>query len=144
MYENNENGANEREQHLTRISTLEADLASVTAERNQYQYQMQVSQSTISKACAWFEDTLAGDIDAATPVEEFGDLMEILGVEATREVSIAVQVTWHGTIQLPYGTEADDLDIDEFDIDFNGHNEYDTNFTYDAIYDSEIRERSNY
>ena len=144
MYENNENGAKEREQHLTRISTLEADLASVTAERNRHQSGRQLAESTISKACAWFEDTLAGDIDAATTVEEFGDLMEILGVEATREVSIEVQVTWRGTIQLPYGTEADDLDIDEFDIDFNGHNEYDTNFTYDAIYDSEIRERRHF
>lgn len=144
MYENNDNGANERERHLTRINTLEGDLASVTAERNRYQSQAQVAESTISKACAWFEDMLAGDIDAATTAEEFGDLMEILGVEATREVMIAVQVTWHGTIQLPYGTEASDLDIDDFDIDMNGHNEYDANFHYDAIYDSDISERRHY
>ena len=141
MYENNENGANEREQHLTRISTLEADLASVTTDRNVYQSRMQVAESTIDKARIWFEEMLAGDIDAETTVSEFQELMDILEVDATREVSIEVQVTWRGTIQLPYGTDASDLDIDEFDIDFNGHNEYETNFTYDAIHDSEIKER---
>lgn len=126
---------------VTRVKELEAKLATVKAECNHYESRMQTAENTLNRAKVWFEEMLAGDIDAETTVSEFQELMDILEVDATREVKIEVEVTWRGTIELPYGIEASDLDIDEFDIDFNGHNEYETNFTYDAIADSSIRER---
>ena len=120
---------------------LEAKLSSVTAERNSYEQRMQVAENTLNRAKIWFQEMLEGDIDAGTTVSEFEGLMDILEIDTTREAKIEVEVTWRGTIQLPYGTDVGDLDIDDFDIEVNGHNEYDTNFTYDGIYDSEIRER---
>ena len=141
MYENNEQGQSEREQHLTRINTLEADLASAKADLNHWQEKTQIAQSTISKARVWFEDMLAGDIDAANTVEEFKELIDILGVEATREVRLEIEVTWRGSIQLPYGVDVEDLDIDDFNLDTPQHNYHDSDFSWDGIADYSINER---
>lgn len=141
MYENNEQGQSEREQHLTRISTLEADLATAKANLNLYQEKLQVAQSTIEKACTWFEDMLAGDTDASNTVEEFKELIDILGVEATREVRLEIEVTWRGTIQLPYGIDVEDLDIDDFNLSDPQHNYHDSDFSWDGIADYSISER---
>jgi hypothetical protein len=84
-------------------------------------------ESKIYKAEQAFKDILAGDMDASDIVETYGEaLTEHLGWQFAREVEIEISVTWRGTIELPHGVDVDDLDVDDFGIEINGHHEYES------------------
>lgn len=128
-----------REMLEARIQELEAQLTSVRAERNKWQEWFQVAESKINKAENWVRDQIAGSMEPSETINELEGLIDILDVETTREVEIEIQVSWRGTVNLPYGVEVEDLDVDDFGIDEPDHREYDSNFW--GINDYEITER---
>lgn len=107
---------------------LEAEVRSLTARLNSQIELNRVQQSTLEKAENWVRDQIEGSMEPKETLEELDGLIDILGVETTREVEIEIQVSWRGTINLPYGVEVEDLDIDDFGIGDPDHNEYDTTF----------------
>jgi len=99
-------------------------------------------ESKIYKAEQAFKEILAGDIDASEIVDTYGQIFaDHFGWEFTREVKIEINVTWRGTIELPYGVDVDDLDIDDFGIDNPDHNEYQTSELNYGMHDYSIEER---
>lgn len=120
---------------------LEAQVTTLTNERNNWQHWHNALSSKVDKAEEGFKEILAGDMDAKDIIETYGEVLsEHLGWEFNNEVEIEIQVTWRGTINLPYGTEVSDLDIDDFGLNEPCHNEYDTNF-WNGIHDYSIDER---
>lgn len=149
MYENNEpaqptepvSAVLTYEELMAKAQELEAKLATVTNERNNWQQWHDVLSSKVDKAEKGFKEILAGDMDAKDIIETYGEVLaEHLGWEFNNEVEIEIQVTWRGTINLPYGTEVSELDIDDFGLNEPCHNEYDTNF-WGGIHDYSIDER---
>lgn len=122
------------------IADLEAQLASARADREYWFNRSSEHSTTIERAREAIEEVLAGDVNPQSTFDDFQTAFELLGVSLNREVEIEVTVTWRGTINLPNGMDPEDLDIDDFGVEINGHNEYDTDFYY-GIYSHEIRER---
>lgn len=119
---------------------MKADLASMTAMRNNWEEKARVAESTIQKAHSYFEDLLVGSIEPQETISEYKELMDILGFEAIRTVPVRITVSWTGSIDLPYGTEVSDLDIDDFSDLPNriDHSEFDSYIDWE---DGDIEER---
>ena len=97
------------------------------------------AEATINQARDSIETVLAGDIEATETFEAFQEAFELLGVSLNRQVEIEVTITWRGTIELPHGTDPEDLDIDDFASCDPDHNYYQTYFNQ-GIHDHSIRE----
>lgn len=123
------------------VADLEAKIAELEKDRDYWVSRTGEKVAIIENARIAIEEVLAGDVDPATTFEEFREAFELLGVKATREVSIEISVSWRGTIELPIGVEVDDLDIDDFDVRGPNHNEYDCNLDYYGMHDYSINER---
>jgi predicted transcriptional regulator len=106
---------------------LEAKLADAQERRDFWLTCHDELTRNVRKAEQAFRDILAGDMDASDIVETYGEaLTEHLGWQFAREVEIEISVTWRGTIELPHGVDVDDLDVDDFGIEINGHHEYES------------------
>lgn len=125
---------------VTKLADLEAQLASARADRDYWFNRSSQHSSTIEQARESIEEVLAGDVNPQSTFDDFQHAFELLGVSLNREVEIEVTVTWRGTINLPAGMDPEDLDIDDFGVEMNGHNEYDTEF-YHGIHHYQISER---
>lgn len=112
MYENNENGAKERERHLTRINTLEGDLTAATVRANDYQRMYDNLQDQVDRAKRAFEAVLAGHVEPEEELQTYSEMIEALDWEFTREVQVTITAYWSGTITLPYDKDLDDLSMD--------------------------------
>jgi hypothetical protein len=139
MIENNSDIANKLEElHPTiatpsiemlqaRIAELDNQLAEMTTSKESWYQSWSELRASIHKAEQAFRDILAGDMDASDIVETYGEAFtEHLGWQFAREVEIEISVTWRGTIELPHGVDVDDLDVDDFGIEINGHHEYES------------------
>lgn len=141
MYENNEPIELSREQLEARIQELTKSVEYKDEEMLRYKKAWDDLRHKLDKAEEAFKEILAGDMDAKDIVETYGEVLaEHLDWQFNNEVEIEIQVTWRGTINLPYGTEVSELDIDDFGLNEPCHNEYDTNF-WNGIYDYSIDER---
>lgn len=148
MYENNEATPAQpaepielsREQLEARIEELANEVRGLSAQLNLAREKNQVLSSTLNKAENWVREQIEGSMDPKQTIEEFEGLIDILGIETTRKVEIEITVSWQGTIELPYGVEVDDLDVDDFDISISQHNQYDSDISY-YFEDSSISER---
>jgi hypothetical protein len=140
MYENNEPIELSREQLEARIQELTNQIWTLSADLNSAREKNQVLSSTLDKAANWVREGIEGSTDPKETIEEYQDLIDILGVELTRKVEIEISVSWRGSIELPYGVEVEDLDVDDFDISISQHNEYDSDISY-YFEDSSISER---
>ena len=123
-----------------RVTSLTATLAEANQRIHDEMDKGINAEETIRKAREMFEEILAGDLNAKQTFEDFEEPLTLLGVKATREVSVEISVTWRGTIELPLGVEVDDLDIDDFGISIDGHSEYDSDISQ-YFEDSSIEER---
>ena len=119
---------------------LEAQLVEVRTARDNWCDKASERLSTIERAREAIEEVLAGDVNPQSTFDDFQTAFELLGVSLNREVEIEVTVTWRGTINLPSGMDPEDLDIDDFGIEINGHNEYESEF-YNGMHDYQISER---
>lgn len=140
MYENNEPIELSREQLEARIEELANEVRGLSAQLNLAREKNQVLSSTLNKAENWVREQIEGSMDPKQTIEEFEGLIDILGIETTRKVEIEITVSWQGTIELPYGVEVDDLDVDDFDISISQHSQYDSDISY-YFEDSSISER---
>lgn len=148
MYENNEATPAQpaepielsREQLEARIEDLANEVRGLSAQLNLAREKNQVLSSTLNKAENWVREQIEGSMDPKQTIEEFEGLIDILGIETTRKVEIEITVSWQGTIELPYGVEVDDLDVDDFDISISQHSQYDSDISY-YFEDSSISER---
>lgn len=148
MYENNEATPAQpaepielsREQLEARIEELANEVRGLSAQLNLAREKNQVLSSTLNKAENWVREQIEGSMDPKQTIEEFEGLIDILGIETTRKVEIEITVSWQGTIELPYGVEVDDLDVDDFDISISQHSQYDSDISY-YFEDSSISER---
>ena len=95
----------------TNVNELVAELARSKGRERDYADQ-------IEKARKYIEDTLEGDIDAQQTYEDFQVPFELLGVKATRKVQVTVTANWSGSIDLPYGTDIDDVGM-SFSAEFD-------------------------
>lgn len=129
-----------REQLEARIEELANEVRGLSAQLNLAREKNQVLSSTLNKAENWVRDEIEGSTDPKETIQELEGLIDILGVEMTRKVEIEITVTWQGSIELPYGVEVDDLDVDDFDISISQHNQYDSDISY-YFEDSSISER---
>lgn len=128
-----------REQLEARIEELANEVRGLSAQLNLAREKNQVLSSTLNKAENWVREQIEGSMDTKQTIEDLDGLIDILGVETTREVWVEIAVSWRGTIQLPYGVEVDELDIDDFDISISQHNQYDSDISY-YFEDSSITE----
>lgn len=133
------------------ITKLEAQVESLKSLLTQAQSESQIklerawneearALGIISKARDLIQEVLAGDTDAEATFEAFSAPFELLGVSLNREVEIEITMTWRGTIELPRGTDPEDLDIDDFASCDPDHNYYQTYF-HNGLHDYQIRER---
>jgi hypothetical protein len=144
MYENNETTPEPqpvpREMLEARIQELTNELAQANTAKDSWYDSWKNLRADVDKAEEGFKEILAGDMDASDIIESYGAVMtEHLGWEFTRQAEVVITVTWRGTIELPFGTEVDELDIDDFGLNEPSHNEYSTWF--DRIDDYSIEER---
>lgn len=114
------------DQALAKIKDLENTLQGAVSGREYWEDLANSRAETIVQARNLIQEILEGDINAKQTFEDFKEPFELLGVEITRTVEIEVSITWRGNIELPLGVEVSELDIDDFDVAFNGHNEYET------------------
>lgn len=130
-----------REMLEARIQELTKSVEYKDEEMLRYKKAWDELRYKVDRAEEAFKEILAGDIEAKDIIETYGEVLaEHLGWEFNNEVEIEIQVTWRGTINLPYGVEVSDLDIDDFGLNEPCHNEYDTNF-WNGINDYSIDER---
>ena len=120
---------------------LEARIEELTRDKDYWHQKHLALETKVSQAEEAFKEILAGDTEATDIIDTYGKAMaDHLGWEFTREVEIDITVTWRGTVSLPFGTDVEDLDIDDFGLNEPCHQEHDTNFYY-GMHDYEIRER---
>lgn len=132
--------ANQADTASARITELEAKLKTAESELAIHRNRAGEHVYTISRARDLIQEVLAGDTDAESTFDAFRAPFELLGVSLTREVEIEITVTWRGTIELPHGTDPEDLDIDDFGITEPEHNYHNSYFNM-GIHDSDISER---
>lgn len=128
------------EEQAKQIIDLHADLASMTASRNNWEERARLAEANLNRAKVYWEDYLSGHIDPQEVIDEHKELMDIVGFEATRTVQVRLTVSWTGSIELPYGTDVSDIDIDDFTDLPNriDHSEFDSYIDWE---DGEIEER---
>jgi hypothetical protein len=144
MYENNETTPEPqpvpREMLEARIQELIGEIERLSEKVASYSDGYATLRSKIDKAEREFKEILAGDMDASDIIESYGAVMvENLDWEFSREVEVVISVTWRGTVELPFGTEVSDLDIDDFGLNEPEHGEYSSYFR--GIDDYSIEER---
>jgi hypothetical protein len=142
MYENNETTPEptQVEALQARIVELTNELAQTKLSKDSWYDTWKDLRADVDKAEREFKDILAGDMDAADIVQTYGEVLaNNLGWEFNREAEVVITVTWRGTVSLPFGTEVDELDIDDFGLNDPEHNEYSSHF--DRIDDYSIEER---
>lgn len=122
------------------IRSLESEVTRLKSELGIYRDRASDFAKTIGQARDLIQDVLAGDTDAEATFEAFSAPFELLGVSLNREVEIEITMTWRGTIELPHGTDPEDLDIDDFASCDPDHNYYQTYF-HNGLHDYQIRER---
>lgn len=130
-----------------RIAELEAKVAELGKsveykheEMLRYKEAWDTLRNNVSNAESAFKEILSGDVDATSIMETYGAvLVEHLSWDLENEVEVVITVTWRGTVSLPFGTDASDLDIDDFGLNEPEHNEYSSHF--DGIHDYSIDER---
>lgn len=148
MYENNEATPAQpaepielsREMLEARIQELTNQTWTLSADLNSAREKNQVLRSTLDKAENWVREEIEGSMDPKETIQQLEGLIDILGIETTRKVEIEITVSWQGSIELPYGVEVDDLDVDDFDISISQHNQYESDISY-YFEDSSISER---
>ncbi len=143
MYENNETTPAQplsREELEARIVELTNQLAQANTAKDSWYDSWKNLRADVDKAEREFKDILAGDMDAADIVQTYGEvLIDNLGWEFSRQAEVVISVTWRGTVELPFGTEVDELDIDDFGLNQPEHGEYNSHF--DGMDDYSIEER---
>jgi exonuclease VII small subunit len=134
------------EQYLTlaelqaKVANLEAQLDTITTSRDYWMNSYGEMQKKLSRAEQAFKDILSGDTEASDIVDSYGAVLnEHLGWEFTKEVEIELTVTYRGTIELPFGTDVDDLDASDFSVEgYIGHDHLNADLTH---WNSEVEER---
>ena len=142
MYENNETTPEptQVEALQARIVELTNELAQTKLSKDSWYDTWKDLRADVDKAEREFKDILAGDMDAADIVQTYGEVLaNNLGWEFNREAEVVITVTWRGTVSLPFGTEVDELDIDDFGLNQPEHGEYNSHF--DGMDDYSIEER---
>lgn len=127
---------------LAKIAELEKSVEYKHDEMLSYKKAWDDLRDKVNNAQEAFKEILAGDMDAKDIMDTYGKAMaEHLDWDFYNEVEIDITVTWRGTISLPFGTDVEDLDIDDFGLNEPCHNEYDTSFYYGMHDSSRIEER---
>ena len=140
MLENNTTPTSGEAPKLTELHQLcETELAKKQAYLENWAKRYEVAQNKLDKIEEVIRDLIAGSMDPSVVIEENQVIIEILEIEMTRTVDITIEVSWEGTIELPYGVELDDIDLDDFDISCGEHPEYPSNINY-YFSDSSIKE----
>jgi hypothetical protein len=142
MYENNETTPQPvpREMLEARIQELTSELEQANTAKDSWYDSWRNLKQDVDKAERGFKEILEGDMDASDIIDSYGAVMaEHLGWEFSREVEVVITVTWRGTVEMPFGTEVSELDIDDFNLNEPCHNEYSTDFR--GIDDYSIEER---
>jgi len=125
---------------LTELHQLcEAELAEKQVHLDNWTKRYEVAQNKLDQIEEIIRDLIAGSMDPSVVIEENQAIIDILEIETTRTVDITIEVSWEGTIELPYGVELDDIELDDFDISCGEHPEYPSNINY-YFSDSSIKE----
>jgi hypothetical protein len=122
------------------VTELEAEVTRLKSELGIYRDRASDFAKTIGRARDLIQEVLAGDTEAESTFDAFRAPFELLGVSLTREVEVEITVTWRGTIELPHGTDPEDLDIDDFGISEPEHNYHNSYFNM-GMHDYDISER---
>jgi len=125
---------------LTELHQLcEIKLAEKQVHLDNWAKRYEVAQNKLDQIEEIIRDLIAGSMDPSVVIEENQAIIDILEIETTRTVDITIEVSWEGTIELPYGVELDDIELDDFDISCGEHPEYPSNINY-YFSDSSIKE----
>ncbi len=121
-----------------RIQELISEVERLSKKTEDYNQAWKKLRDNIDQAEQAFKDVLEGDVEAADIIQSYSEAFTLLGWEFSSSVDVEIQVTWRGTIELPFGTKVEDLDIMDFNLNEPCHDEYSTWFDMD---DYEIRDR---
>lgn len=102
--------------------------------------QLEKAEKLLNQIRDQIQSDLEGHVEPSSYIEECGSIMEILGIEPERDVTIELEFQYSMTIRLPYSVDVSELDADDFAP--NDPDSYEYEVQRVECTSSDIRERS--
>lgn len=110
MSENNYEGSFAQARNEADVARAN-EIATLKADRDTYAKRLTDLQAKWDKAVRLFEASLEEDgVDTDDLNENTRELVELFGIEFTKEVEVRVTVTYSGTVTIPKNADIDDIE----------------------------------